>query len=210
VLVRRLHWDERIGPDNYDLPGYSGSQRFNYYRTRTEGHNTLTFNRQNQNLDAACPIIAFQDSPDRSHAVADLTSAYEPGATSVLRGIALLNGTDVLVQDEIQLPGTSTVTWAMHTDAQVSLDGLTARLTRNGQLLTARILSPQDAIFQTEDAAAPSPQAQQPNVHRLIIRATGKRIQFAVQFTPSDQAPVPTTHQPLTGWTSDTDLSESR
>ncbi|MBI3461855.1 MAG: heparinase II/III family protein, partial [Planctomycetes bacterium] len=37
-------WIADPGPDNYNLPGYFGSQRWSYYRCRAEGHNTLVIN----------------------------------------------------------------------------------------------------------------------------------------------------------------------
>ncbi len=79
-------WAIDLGAGNYNLPGYSGAMRWNYYRTRTEGHNTLTFERHNQDLNADAPIIAFHESPALTHAVADLTSAYAPGRCGYCEG----------------------------------------------------------------------------------------------------------------------------
>ena len=45
-------WALDLGSDDYNLPGYFGKQRWNYYRLRTEGHNTLTIEGENQNPEA--------------------------------------------------------------------------------------------------------------------------------------------------------------
>ena len=37
-------WAMDLGADDYNLPGYFGGQRWNYYRLRAEGHNTLVIN----------------------------------------------------------------------------------------------------------------------------------------------------------------------
>ena len=42
-------WAIDLGSDDYNLPGYFGKQRWTYYRLRTEGHNTLTIDGDNQN-----------------------------------------------------------------------------------------------------------------------------------------------------------------
>ena len=37
-------WAMDLGADDYNLPGYFGAQRWNYYRLRAEGQNTLVIN----------------------------------------------------------------------------------------------------------------------------------------------------------------------
>lgn len=54
--------------------------------------------------------------------VADLSSAYADQATSVKRGIELLNGRkDVLLQDEIQMKSPGEFYWFMHTRADIQV-----------------------------------------------------------------------------------------
>ena len=48
-------WALDLGPDNYNLPGYFGKQRWTYYRLRTESHNTLTLDGANQVVSARAP-----------------------------------------------------------------------------------------------------------------------------------------------------------
>src|SRR5262249_33040917 len=59
-------WALDPGPDDYNLPKYFGSERFNYYRLKTEGHNTLTIGGANQNAKAEAPLLAFLTTIDRA------------------------------------------------------------------------------------------------------------------------------------------------
>ena len=56
-------WALDLGSDDYNLPGYFGPQRWNYYRLRTEGHNTLTIEGENQNPTARARLLAFHSDP---------------------------------------------------------------------------------------------------------------------------------------------------
>jgi hypothetical protein len=88
-----VRWADDLGRDNYDLPGYFGGERWNYYRLNTFGHNTLVVNGANQNTNATAHITYFKSAADRSFAVADLTPAYAwVGVTSQKRGISLYDG----------------------------------------------------------------------------------------------------------------------
>jgi len=95
-------WVLDLGSDNYNLPGYFGGKRWTYYRLATRGQNTLLLDGKNQDPGGTAPIVAFLAGKDRSHAVADLTDAYPGQAEHIARGVALIGGQQVLVQDEIR------------------------------------------------------------------------------------------------------------
>jgi hypothetical protein len=200
-----------LGSDKYSLPGYSSGQRFTYYRTQTRGHNTLSFNQRNQDTEADVAVIAYHESREFSSAAINLTSAYDNNARRTQRGIALVNATDVLVQDEIDPRSDQQLVWTMHTEAAITLDGAKATLKLNSQTLTARILSPAGATFTSESASAPAPQSQQPNVRRLMIRLPiDKSTRLLVQFTPADRVPATVQIQPLSRWPNDRNLADAR
>lgn len=165
-------WALDLGPDDYNLPAYFGKERWNYYRLRTEGHNTLTLDGRNQEPKAVAPLVAFRSSPDAAFAIADLSAAYAPsGATALRRGIALLPGRErVLVQDEIAAGRPVEVVWALHTKAEAAVDGDGARLTQGGATLHARILAPEGARFAVEEVNIPAPQRPAPGVRKLVVR----------------------------------------
>jgi hypothetical protein len=177
-------WAMDLGADDYNLPGYFGAQRWNYYRLRAEGQNTLVINpteTPDQDPAAATQIIRFKSKPDRAFAIADLTPAYAKNARRVWRGIALLDRNKALVQDEIQADKPFDLWWFMHTPASISIesDGRAANLEQVGAQLRAVILSPPEAKFQIRDAqplpASPHPEGQAKNerVRKLAIYLTG-------------------------------------
>ncbi|MCX6925073.1 MAG: heparinase II/III family protein [Verrucomicrobia bacterium] len=191
-----VRWAMDLGADNYNLPGYFGGQRWNYYRLRAEGQNTLVINPgegPDQDLAARAQIIRFESGTERSFAIADLTPAYAKNARRVWRGIALLDRDKVLVQDEIQAGKPIELWWFMHTpvNVQIETNGRTADLQQGGAQLRAEILSPPDAKFQLMDAqplpTSPHPDGQAKNerVRKLAIHLAGiSEARLVVLFVP--------------------------
>ena len=193
-------WAVDLGRDDYNLPEYFGKLRFTYYRVRTEGHNTLTNASENQNSDAKAPIVGFLSTPERAFAVVDMTEAYLPRARRTRRGVALLHRNEVLVEDEIEAADPMDLVWNFHTRAEVELDGSRAIMSLEGKQIEARILSPSGAHFEVIPADAAPPQAQQCDVHNLVIRLPASRqVTIAVALAASDQFQTPTI-EPLDAW----------
>lgn len=203
-------WFGDLGADNYNLPGYFGARRWNFYRCRAEGHNTLVLNPvegPDQNPRAVAPIVGFDSSPGRSFAVIDLSAAYEEAARRVRRGIALLDRRNVLIQDEISSQSPCDAWWFAHTGADVALDnsGRLATLRQNGKTLHARLIEPADAAFELVDAAplvtSPQVEGQADNrrrpqaVRKLAIHVNGQtELRFIVLVAPTsdvEHSPVP-------------------
>ena len=195
-------WAIDLGADNYNLPGYFGNQRWTYYRLNTAGHNTLLIDGKNQDPKAVAPIVTFSSTPARAHAVADLSAAYRGQAKNVRRGVAMIDRREVLVQDEIEGAAGSEIAWQVHTRAKVQVDGSRAALSQGGKKLVAQIVAPAGAVFTTAAADAPAPQAQQPDVTKLVVKLRGseKPLRLAVLFAAegSDVQTLPLT--PLAGW----------
>src|ERR1043166_2843375 len=174
-----VRWFVDLGADDYNLPGYFGGQRWTYYRMRAEGHNVLVLNPTNQpdqNPRAAAKITRFDSKPQRALAIADLTSAYSGHAREILRGIALLDRQQVLVEDEVKCDRAFDVWWFAHTPAQVEIspDGRSATLSHSGKKLIAKIHSPSAARFRVMDAA-PLPESPHPpkqNENRGVRKLT--------------------------------------
>jgi hypothetical protein len=197
-----VRWGVDLGADDYNLPGYFGSQRWTYYRLRAEGHNTVVLNpaqEPDQDPKAATRITKFESRPDRAFAIADLTPAYARQAKRVHRGLALLNRRQipdrpqVLVQDEIELVQAGEVWWFLHTPAEIKLadDGRSATLTRDNQRLAVRVLSPDGARLAARNAeplpTSPQPEKQARNegIRKLAIRLTDAgNVRLAVLLTP--------------------------
>ncbi len=188
-------WAVDLGPDDYNLPGYFGAERWTYERLKTSGQNTLMLDGADQDLKAAAPLTAFRTGADGGFAIADLTAGYAPGgATRVQRGMALRDGRSrVLIQDEIDTARPADLTWTMHTQASIEVTDGRAVLTQGGATLDARILAPADATFTVEDLVIAPPQQAAPGVRRLLVRLPGvTSARIAVLLTPRGRsAPLP-------------------
>ncbi|KAF9515142.1 hypothetical protein BS47DRAFT_1381662 [Hydnum rufescens UP504] len=205
-------WAGELGSGDYLSTGYfvgdaADSQRWLYYRKRTEGQNTIVVNQQNQVL-TAFPTVNFSSSgttqgsstveiiPSDSTAffAADLTATY--GGTSVRRGLRLINGRkQVLLQDDISNSATS-VQWRMHTNASVVINtaGTTATLTLASKVVQVQLLNAPSGInFTTaqpvrypSDPPLPPNQVDQPNpgVTVLVINVPAGTNSIQVLFNP--------------------------
>ena len=197
-------WAIDLGADSYGLPSYFGPRRWDYYRTRTEGHNTLTIDNQNEDLNALAPLTAFSNDKNRSFAIADLKTAYPKNLADWQRGVMLYNQHQLLLQDEVQPNKAADIVWNFHTRATIAIagNGAEATLSQGTSRLVARILSPDNATFENLAVNAPAPQRPTPGVHNLIIRLphTGTPATIAVLFlSPDDKTPPPPL-MPLNQW----------
>ncbi|EJD45784.1 hypothetical protein AURDEDRAFT_114063 [Auricularia subglabra TFB-10046 SS5] len=159
-------WFGELGSGDYLSEEYFKSEtddakRWLYYRTRTEGQNTILVGGQNQVPSKARPTMKFGSTGDvqgsspvmslssgsSAFAVTDMTTAYDGQASSVKRGIRLINNRkQILLQDEITSTG-GAIMWRAHTNATVTPNGSSATLSLNGKTMMATILSPQGATF---------------------------------------------------------------
>ena len=163
-------WVLDLGADNYNMPGYfstgTNGKRWDYYRMRAEGHNTIVLNpgvKADQNPLAATKIIKFGNKGKTAFAVADLTPAYAENASIVNRGIALVNGEYVIIQDNLSTIKPSSFYWFLHTKAILKLEngGSKAIFSMDGEQIEAEIISPAKARFKIMKAI-PLPESPQP------------------------------------------------
>lgn len=198
-----VRWALDLGPEAYGLPGYwergPGGRRWNYYRKRAEGHNTLVVGPgsspdpdpgtdsdpgagagPDQDPTARGAVVRTRAAEDGSLAVADLSAAYaHRGVTAWRRGVALVDDRSrVLVQDELTARGPVDLWWFLHTRAAIALspDGQTATLRQDGRTLLARLLAaPPGARFTVRPAhplpssPAPAGQSTNPGVRKLTL-----------------------------------------
>lgn len=189
-----------LGADNYNMPGYfttgANGQRWNYYRMRAEGHNTLVLNpgkAADQDPLASTKITEFKEKGNTALAIADLTPAYSSTAKSVQRGIALAGGNTVVVRDEIKADKPAKLYWFLHTRAQVNLsgNGKSATLTLDSEKIVAEIKSPAKARFTIMDPvplqSSPQPKENNRNegIRKLAIALNNvKNEQIVVEIHP--------------------------
>ncbi len=174
VSALGVRWARELGSDHYNLPGYWGraadAQRWKYYRLGSLSHNIPLIDNANQDVHAKAELTAFVPSGTDGLAKVDLTDAYKPAATKALRGVRLLAGRAVLVQDELTLDGSHEVAWGMTTEAAIEPAGRQAVLRQDGKALTARLLSPAGARFTVESCRQQPPQATNEGFRRLMLR----------------------------------------
>jgi hypothetical protein len=189
-------WAIDLGREDYNLPEYFGRLRFTYYRTRTESHNTVLIQDQNQDLLAEAPIVAHRFQPDLAFVRLDLSQAYPGKVRRFERGIALYKRTHVIVQDEITADSPVEALWGMLTDSEISSSG---QLRKGDWVVSTRILKPAGARF---DAVS----TQVPNTRKLVVRLPNKitGLRLVVALTPHPAArPAPALDwkdRPLKRW----------
>jgi hypothetical protein len=190
-----VRWAADLGTDDYDLPGYlSGRQRWSYYRTRTESHNTLLIDDQNQDLRAEARITRQEFAPDFSWVQIDLSRANTGKIKQWTRRFALAQRQAVLIGDSVRSDQPVEVIWGMMTDAEIVVSGQTATLKKNGWVLAAEIRSPRHAVFDVAPLRSASPQALNLNFRKLIVRLGDKvtELDLNIIMTPyRDGQPKP-------------------
>ncbi|HEY3237109.1 MAG TPA: DUF4962 domain-containing protein [Polyangiaceae bacterium] len=196
-------WAMELGPDDYNLPGYFGAQRYTYYRLGTRGQNTLELDDANQDENAAAPVTFFFRDDNGARAIADLTAAYRAGgAARVMRGMALLEGRNrVLLRDEITTSKPVQLVWSMHTQATIAVSETIATLSLGGKTLQAELLSPPGAVFTWTDVVINPPETPATGIRKLQVMLTGvTQTDLTVLFTPEGAPTSAVVPRPLDGW----------
>lgn len=169
----RHRWLLDIGPDDYDLPGYfehggdgRSGRRWQYYRSQSAGHNTLSIGGHDQIPNTPAAIVDSCVEGDSKWAVLDLSAAYGQPCGAIRRGAALL-GRQVIVQDEFDPGLASEIVWTAHTAAEpLSLSGPVARFRAGDDSFVARVLEPAGARFKL--SLPPPPRSFTPADSQLL------------------------------------------
>jgi hypothetical protein len=171
-----VRWISSLGRDSYGLTNYfdfkpwDSPDRFQYYRMRAEGNNTLVFNPSwdgGQCSTGTTSLVAFVSNPTTQEAIIDMSSIYattdgnpknkvssSTGITQVQRGMRFLNGVAQL-QDVAVSSTAVNMTWFMHTSISnivLSSGSTVATLTSGSANLQMTIQSPAGAVFTTGSA----------------------------------------------------------
>ncbi|MCR5484286.1 MAG: heparinase II/III family protein [Clostridiales bacterium] len=159
-------WAEELGPGRYDAPDYfvdlPAGGRWKNYCKRAEGQNTLVINpnltTEDQYALAAGRFTAFSATADGGTCTLDMSEAYRMnGAAKVQRKFTLSEQYSKLeIRDNICCIIPSEVYWFMHTKAEIeiSADGKTAILKKNGKQIQATLPPDGDGTFSVMPAVA--------------------------------------------------------
>ena len=168
--AKGVRWAEDLGSDDYNIGDYFGKLRFTYYRLRTESHNTILIDNENQDPKAEAALTG------QGNAITiDLTAAYPGKLRRATREAALENGNRFIIRDRIEAAGAPVdALWGMVTMADVEAHGNRVELKRKGEVLHGRILQPENAIFETVSANPEPPQNPNRGAKKLVVRLPGK------------------------------------
>lgn len=195
-----VRWAIDLGKDNYNLSGYfdneSLGERWNVYRKRAEGHNTLVIGsstNEDQIIGSTSTVIEKNLNSSDPYAVLDMTPAYADKAAKVNRKIQLINNRkDLVIEDSFVLKKVEDVIWQMHTMAKttVSQDGKSVILEQDNKKVNMTLSADCDGKFEVVDAVpyANSPtsagQNQNVGVKKIIVKTKVKNGKIKVQMTP--------------------------
>lgn len=150
-------WTEDLGSEDYNVPGFwdgrVGGERWKYFRNNNFSHNTLNIDHQVQNAAGEAFVCEERPDADQPYVRLDMTSLYKDQAKATFRKFTLLDDRTMEVEDNVELLDThSVVYWTAVTQAQVEVDGNKAILCRDGKRFYLEIVSPDNAVFRTEQA----------------------------------------------------------
>lgn len=186
-------------------PGADRTKRFELYLENTQGQNTLVIDG-NQELDAKAAVLLGASTPERGLAVVDMSKAYSKPAKDVHRGVMIVRGAKpyIVIQDDLLMKNTGSIIWSMHTKADISADGTTAKLTQGGKTLVATIVSPASATFTSgtppEASGERSRDLVKENVHVLKASIEGVKGAQSLCITFALDEPPAHTATPIATW----------
>lgn len=157
VETNGVRWSDDLGADNYSLPGFwdykPDGQRWHYFRNTNFSHNTLSIDQKLQYSAGTGEIEKYDDQSAQPYVTMNLNTAYTHQAQSVYRTFQLLNDTQIRIVDNISLlSDNQSVQWSMITAADVTCNGHTATLQKDGKTFTLIIESPANAVFTSRPA----------------------------------------------------------
>lgn len=187
-------------------PGADRTKRFALYLENTLGQNSLVIDGNQQDMDAKAAVLLGGSTPELGLAVVDMTKAYSKPAKDVHRGIMVVRGAKpyIVLQDDLVMKNTGSIVWSMHTKAEISASGTTAKLTQGGKTLVATIVSPASATFSSaEPPEAANPQARdllREKVHVLKATVEGAKGPQSLCITFAMDEPAAHTATPIATW----------
>ncbi len=158
--------------------------RWDFYRTRAEGHNTLVINpaflgSQKRTEDGVAEFTRFDSGKETAVAALDVSKAYYNDAI-FKRTFTLNRGEEFRIADEIKCKEPSELFLFYHTDAEIALskNGRQAILKKEGKSMVVDLLNPLDAQFEVRQAE-PMPESpnlpfeeKNPGVQKLTVHFT--------------------------------------
>ena len=164
------------------VPNGESYDRWDLYRMRAEGHNTLVVDPDSgagQEEASVCRIVSFQASGMESEAAMELTPAY-PQAERITRTVRLdKQKQEVIITDELRLKKPSRVYSFFHTRAEAELTESGALLTQNGKHLSVSCNHPMEIMDAVPLASSPQVRGQAKNTGVVKLAVILEHVQNA-------------------------------
>ncbi len=177
-----VRWASDLGPDEYTV---TNLPRNSFFRVKTEAHNTIVVEGENQEPRGEARMGRLETLPDLSFVQVELAKT-SPRLRRWTRRIGVAQRQAVVMEDSIRSDQPVDAIWGMMTDAEVVTNGSTATLRKNGWTLAAEIRSPRHAVFDVTSVRIAAPQAQNRGFQRLVVRLLEKvtEIDLNITLTP--------------------------
>src|SRR5688500_2649075 len=152
------------------------SDRWKIFRQQAAAHSVVTIDGRPQDVNGFAPVVSHVADGGKPNTTIDLTAVHTTPVKRHHRNVALVGNRRVgLIHDELDgLAPADVVEWAMVTDADVTVDGNTATLTRDGKRLTVKVDSPNQPALVVADVSAPPNEwdSPTPRAKKLIVKLT--------------------------------------
>jgi hypothetical protein len=174
-----VRWAADFDQDDAGVPP---GLRPTLYSVRTESHNTLLIDGENQDPRSEAHITHFETTPELSWVQLDLSKA-SPKIRQWTRRMGMAQRQAVLMDDVLRSDQPVEVIWGMLTEAEITLNGSSATLRRNGWNLAVEIRTPRHAVFDVAPARVSAPGVK---FQRLIVRLLEKvtELDLNISMTP--------------------------
>ena len=193
-----VKWAADMGKDSYGLSGYSSPAggRWNIFRLRPDGHNTLLINPNKNDCGyelEKTASLTTDVSDSEAMAVVDKTNLVSKKANSEKRAMLLTdNRLSLVIRDEVSLKESSDLYWIMYTEQNVKIENNSAVLSSGDKKVKLDFASSADGKLYTESAApwklAPEISGQNPNdsYKRIVFKISGANgdVNITAKFTP--------------------------
>jgi len=173
-----VRWALDFGPQSYNTIESKGinlwdntqdGQRWSVFRYNNFAHNVISVDNKLLDVKGRAEIESWSDNPAFMFGTLNTTSFYHGHLKSAKRGLAIVEGKYVQVQDELQAGDKSVnVQWRMATPAKVSIKGNKIVLTQQGKKMRLEVISKIPVTLKTW-STQPSNDYDEENPNTIIV-----------------------------------------
>lgn len=173
-----VRWAMDFGPQSYNTIESKGiklwdnaqeGQRWSIFRYNNFAHNVVSVDNQLFDVNGRAEIEKWSDNPAFMFGTLNTTSFYHGKLKSAKRGLAIIGGKYVQVQDELQAGDKSVIVqWRMATPAKVSIKRNKIELTQQGKKMRLEVISKTPVTLKTW-STQPTTDYDEENPNTIIV-----------------------------------------